>query len=753
MNSVAENANQIQADMAQAMRFCAKLPETFWAEAMRHAIWILNVLIHKDKDATPYKSFYGRDFNYDLLHPFGCHVFVHVPKKYRGGKLRSKTCPGIYLGISDCQRGHKVFDVERRVVFIAHSIVFDDASFGVKELKNRVGMDDINIDELECDEEELQEEKLIAEEKMLDMESEVSSSQVEQEDEEEEEEVFYNLKEIEQLEKIDQKSERPKREVKSTRQIDYIYGKARRAVESIEDDKMTPPKTPKSFRQAVNGADGPKWNEAMKRELAALEKLNTFDIVERPVGEHIHRGVWSYRVKTKDSMIISYKARYCVDGSVSIFEKEETFSPVAMPESLQMLIALAVSSDLVLYNGDIPTAYVRANIPEHMHIYVEQPQGYEMEPRSKVWKLKRALYGLAVSGALWNKTLDEALQNTGFVPSVVDPCLYLKDLKSGRMYLAVVVDDILVLPPNIEEYRKFREEMGKLFDYKDLGVCEWFLGIKFKQEPDGIFISQEELIRTIISKYKLDASYDTPMESGLVLQSTGEEFVEYPYRELCGHLRYLTKTRPDIEFALNQCCRMQGRPEETHVRAIKRVVGYLKKNINYGMWFRNNEIGDEKRIIVEAYADASFADEKKSRKSTYGYCIFVNGNPIVWKSGLSPIVTQSCTETEYIAICQCAKEMSFISNLATSIGLEVHKPMRILSDSESAIAIAKARTLSQKSKHIELRFYYIRDKVKNGEIAIEKVGTDDNVADMFTKALGRIKFQKHRDSIMNHGHF
>ncbi len=164
------------------------------------------------------------------------------------------------------------------------------------------------------------------------------------------------------------------------------------------------------------------------------------------------------------------------------------------------------------------------------------------------------------------------------------------------------------------------------------------------------------------------------MESGLVFQLTGEKSVEYPYHELCRHLCYLTKTRPDIEFPLNQCCRMQSHPEETHVQAIKRIVRYLKKNISY--------------LFIEGCKSQHLL--MKLQKSTYGYCIFVNGNPIVWKSVLS---------------------------------------------------------------YRELRFYYIRDKVKNGEIAIEKVGIDDNVADMFTKVLGRIKFQKHCDSIMNNGHF
>jgi hypothetical protein len=754
MNSVAENANQIQADMAQAMRFCAKLPESFWSESMRHAVWILNVLIHKGCEESPYKKFYGRNFDYNLLHPFGCHVFVHVPKKYRGGKLKPKTCFGIYLGISNCQRGHKVFDVEKRVVFIAHSVIFDDTGFGIKELKNRVNMDDIDIEGLEIDDDDDVSSLMqpIAEEKMHDIESEIPSSMVEQEEEEEENEVFYDPEEIKNLTENDKHDEgRPKRIIKSTRQIDFVYGKGKRAMKVTGNSEVALPKTPKSFNQAKNCAEGAKWDDAMKRELSALKALNTFELVPRPSGKHVHRGVWSYRIKTKDGNISLFKARFCVDGSVALFDKDDTFSPVAMPESLYMLLTLAAMSERPLYNGDIPTAYVRANIPDDMEVFVEQPRGYEENTNSDyVWKLKRALYGLPISGALWNKALDKKLRMMGFTVSCVDPCLYFKKTSIGYMYLTIVVDDILVLPPSEMEYELFCNEMKKTFEYKDLGICEWFLGIKFYQVPNGIYISQGDLAKDIIEKYKTDINhgFETPMEAGLVLQSNGGDVTKFPYRETCGKLRYLTKTRPDIEYALNQCCRMQSHPDQQHVNAILRILGYLKKNMTFGLWFRKMDDNDKLELNITAYADSSFADDRESRKSTYGFVIFINGNIVFWKSGLSAIVTQSCAETEYIAICQCAKEMSFLANLATSIGLPVRKPMKIYSDSESAIAIAKGKTLSSKSKHIELRYYYVRDKVLSGDIVIEKVPTEENTADMFTKSLGRVKFQKHRDQII-----
>lgn len=753
MNSVAENANQIQANMAQAMRFCSKLPESFWSEAMRHAVMVSNVIIHKGCEASPYETFFRREFDYNLLHPFGCHVFVHVPKKYRGGKLKSKTCPGIYLGISNCQRGHKVFDVEKRVVFIAHSVIFDDASFGVRELKDRVNLDDIDIEGLEDDGDDDVSSSVqpIAEDKMSDIEAEIPSSMVEQE-EEEENEVFYNEEEIKSLNEPEPEPEkRSKREVKSTRQIDFIYGKAKMACKATATNDVNSPKTPKSFHQAKNCAEGAKWDEAMQRELKALKTLNTYDLVPRPKDKHVHGGIWNYRIKTQDGNISLFKARSCVNGSVSIFEKEDTFSPVAMSESLYLLLALAAMYELPLYNGDIPTAYVRADIPNDMEIYVEQPQGYvDAEKPDYVWKLRRALYGLPISGALWNKALDNKLRSLDFEVSVVDPCLYFKKTPFGYMYLTIVVDDILVLPPTAQVYKSFCDEMKEAFEYKDLGICEWFLGIKFHQVPSGIFVSQGDLAKEVTDEYKRDIAhcYDTPMETGLVLQSNGGPSTKFPYRKICGKLRYLTKTRPDIEFVLNQCCRMQSEPEDQHVQVIMRLLGYLKRNLNLGIWFRKMKDDDSSEIRILAYADSSFADEKKSRKSTFGFIIFINGNAIFWKSGLSPIVTQSCAEAEYVALCQCAKEMSFIANLVNSIGLKVQKPMIIYSDSESAIAIAKGKTLSSKSKHIELRFYYVRDKVASGEIIIQKVPTEENIADMFTKSLGRVKFQKHRNEIM-----
>jgi len=202
---------------------------------------------------------------------------------------------------------------------------------------------------------------------------------------------------------------------------DYLWGfQAVKVQSEIEEHK-----TLKSYRQAINSSDKEMWNAAMKREINALTSVHTFNLVERTEGMIVMKGVWNFRIKTKNGLITQYKARYCADGSIETIDNDEKFAPVANIATIQIMIALSSLYGMEIFNGDIPSAYMCANIDDDMEYFLEQPPGYS-DGTTKIWKLRRPLYGMKISGRLWNNTITDFLLEIGFKQSSVDPCFFIR---------------------------------------------------------------------------------------------------------------------------------------------------------------------------------------------------------------------------------------------------------------------------------------------------------------------------------------
>ncbi|KAJ9538414.1 hypothetical protein OSB04_031147 [Centaurea solstitialis] len=326
--------------------------------------------------------------------------------------------------------------------------------------------------------------------------------------------------------------------------------------------------------------------------------------------------------------------------------------------------------------------------------------------------------------------------------------VYQMDVKSAFLYgtideeVYIYVDDIIFGSTKDDMCKEFEELMHKKFKMSSMGELTFFLGLQVKQKPEGIFINQSKYVASMLQKFGMNDAKpaSTPMETHkhLTADVEGEEVDVHHYRSMIGSLMYLTASRPDIMFAVCVCARFQVRPKESHLHAVKRIFKYLKGQPRLGLWYPNDSSFD-----LVAYTDSDYGGANLDRKSTSGGCQFLGGRLVSWQCKKQTTVSQSTTEAEYIAASQCCSQVLWIQNQMQDYGLSfLQTPIYI--DNNSAISIVNNPVKHSKTKHIEIKYHFIRDCNEKKLIQVLKVHTDDQYADLFTKAfdVGRVLFAK-----------
>ncbi len=524
----------------------------------------------------------------------------------------------------------------------------------------------------------------------------------------------------------------------------------------IAEESANPHETPKTYAQAMRGPNAEEWKESMNREIQAHLVSGTWELVPRPTADDqnvIMRGLWRLRVKTQHGKVTSLKSRYCADGSRVKDLPENVYAPTAAVTSINMMLLISALWGIPLKSGDIPSAYVQAPMPANRSYYVTHPPGFiSKEYPEHVLKLNKALYGVPCAGHQWNLTYTKFLLELGFRQCDSDPCLFV--LRAGKhmmLFLLVVDNDLnLCTSPRLEA--KVTSALTERFRYISDGICNWFLGMNITQNYSGVFISQKDYVASLVKEYEkiYSRKHDTPGDPGETLDDASSEKPDFRYQKLVGSLLWAVKTRPDIAFAVTQCCRFASNFGDTHVKAALRIIGYLRKYPNYGLKF--NVIPSwtpTTPLNMIVYCDASWANEVQTRRSYYGYLVFIESSLIASRCKLTPGVAHSSCESEYVALDDAAREVVYIIQLVKELGLEVKLPVPLYCDSKGARHWATNRMVNQRSKHIALRYHYIRELVAAGTIDIQSVDTEWNCADIHTKHLGPNLFSRHRSSVVH----
>ncbi|GJX65620.1 retrovirus-related pol polyprotein from transposon TNT 1-94 [Tanacetum coccineum] len=355
-----------------------------------------------------------------------------------------------------------------------------------------------------------------------------------------------------------------------------------------------------------------------------------------------------------------------------------------------------------------------------------------------IWRAQRRIY-IPPTGKAFYFWGSSWLLAQGFSKGVVDPTLFIRKTGKHTLHVQIYVDDIIFASTDPKDCDRFSNEMSSKFQMSMMGQISFFLGLQISQNPRGIFINQSKYANEILKKFDLHKSdpVDTPMVERTKLDEdlSGIPVDQTQYRSMIGSLMYLTASRPDLVFAVCMCARYQSKPTKKHLEAVKRVFRYLQGTINMGLWYPKDTA-----MALTAYADADHAGCQDTRRSTSGSAQFLGDKLVSWSSKKQTSTSISSTEAEYIAMSGCCAQILWMRSQLSDYGF-AYNHIPLYCDNKSAIALCCNNVQHSRSKHIDIRHHFIREQVEKGVVELYFVRTEYQLADIFTKALPRERFE------------
>lgn len=517
-------------------------------------------------------------------------------------------------------------------------------------------------------------------------------------------------------------------------------------VDLIDEMMLLKVEEPVSFNEAVEGKE---WKDAMQVEIDTIERNNTWILADLPPG---HRPIglkWVYKVKKDpEGNVVKHKARLVAKGYIQRkgIDYDEVFAPVARLDTVRMLLALSTKENWDVHHLDVKSAFLNGELYEE--VYVTQPEGFVKEGHEqKVYKLLKALYGLRQAPRAWNACLDKSLKELGFSRCQHEQAVYTKFEDGDVTIVGVYVDDLLVTGSNRSKVEEFKLRMNQQFEMSNLGLLSFYLGIEVNQASSFTTLKQSAYARKLLEKSGMMYCNPSkfPMEHKLQLdKDEGGKLVDATeYRCIVGSLRYLTHTRPDISYAVGVVSRFMASPTTKHQQAMKHILRYIKGTIDYGLVY----IKEGRNSELHGFSDSDLAGDVIDRRSTGGMCFYLNQSLISWSSQKQRVVALSSCEAEYMAATTAACQSVWLRGLLQEITGKQIGPVILHVDNKSAIDLIKNPGQHGRSKHIDVRFHYIRECIDHGKLVVKHVVTQEQRADILTKALGRIRFEEMRKAV------
>ena len=497
---------------------------------------------------------------------------------------------------------------------------------------------------------------------------------------------------------------------------------------------------PKTYKEALASPESHQWKLAMDDEMNALTDNNTFSLMELPKDKKLIGGRWVYALKSDPDGNDVCKARYVAKGYTQVYGSDyfDTFSPTAKMTSVRIFMQYSVEYGLVIHQLDVKTAYLNAAID--CEIYMKQPEGY-IQPGNEnlVCKLNKSLYGLKQSGRNWNVLLHKSLIDIDFVQCSGDACVYVHLTNSILMGIILIwVDDIIISVKSMKLMDKIKDHLKGKFKMKDMGKINYFLGIHFVQSDSKLEMNQSHYLQRILEKYGMAdcKPRSTPCELRPSIPQKSD-ICDNPrtYREIIGSLIYaMTCTRPDLSWVVSKLSQHLADPDESDWIMVKHVLRYIKGTLEYKLCYTKTADG----LALTGYSDSDWASSL-DRRSTSGYYFSLNpkGPPISWKTRKQQTVALSSCEAEYMALSLSTQEILYLMTILKD--LLIHVNPIIYSDSQSALSLIRNPVNHNRSKHIDIRYHFIREKFTNGSVDFRYVPTDKNVSDLMTKPATKQK--------------
>jgi hypothetical protein len=500
-------------------------------------------------------------------------------------------------------------------------------------------------------------------------------------------------------------------------------------------------KEPRTYAEAMASPQRLEWLAAMEAEMDSLQSHETWTVERTPAGVKPIPVRWVFKVKRDEhGRVQRYKARLVAKGfhQQQGVDYDEVFAPTSKFSTLRMMLAEAAVSGNYLAQLDIKTAFLYGELRQR--VYVQEPPGFESGLPCVCCRLHKALYGLKQAPRAWYEELCSKLGMLGFKQSVCDPALYVLDTEHGREMLLDYVDDMLLSVRTPERAMAIKSALSQFYELNDLGEPALFLGMQLCRVDGFIYLHQHTAIRALIEQYGLTEArtVSTPLDPGCKLQPLSKDDADErayagSYASLVGSLLWLANTcRPDIAYAVGVLGRYTARPGREHWNAAMHVLRYLKGTADWGLRF-----DCAAREHLRGYSDADYAGETTAR-STSGYVFKYNGGTVMWSSKLQRTVATSTQEAEYIASASAIKEALFLARLQKELEYaQAIRSVLLYVDNQAALTLLKHPVISAKSKHINVAHHFCRYHVSRGDVCAEYVRTEEQAADIMTKALKR----------------
>jgi hypothetical protein len=501
---------------------------------------------------------------------------------------------------------------------------------------------------------------------------------------------------------------------------------------------------PKLFRKAMQRLDANLWYEAAVKEMQAHIENSTWELVKLPPGRKAIGSKWVFKVKRNaNGSIKRYKACLVAQGFSQRpgIDFDKTFAPTAKWAALRTIFALAALEDWELESIDILNAYLNGKL-RNIKVYMRQPEGFDNCNDTWVACLLKGLYGLKQGGCECFKRLEEVLSQLGFSCICADVSIFIWANNNVCVICPVFVD-------NITFALKSKAAIAEHFKLRNLGPTTFQLGVKItrKRLQRTLHLLQHCYTQDLLKRYGFVNSSPvlTPMDPSVSLTSVDalltpedEAFMRtVPYVSTVGALMYLAiATHPDIAFAVGVLCCFMARPGPEHWKAVKHLFRYLRGTIDYCLTYAPDASAPKPFYV---YLDADHGGNCNNGRSTSAYVVKIGSGAVSWMLRLQPIVALSTTEAEFIAAASAGQEVIWMRQLLGELGFSIAGPSLLLLDNQSAIQVGKNPEHHGHMKHLNLQFFWLRNVVATGQIALCYIPTADMAADLLTKGLARIK--------------
>ena len=801
-NGVAERNNQTLLTKMRAVLHHMRLPSSWWSLALPFVVFLRNILPSRRlaPSSTPYMQIYGRQPDLFMLKVFGCMCMYLVPIMQQI-KMGAKARWGIHAGMSETCKGWRIFDVADQRVIVSRDVrFFETLSYLKWKTEHAATHISLHSTDMSAFLSWENPTSLMSEEddvppavsttpltsastsappaaaredtSMAPVVSSLPSFTAHEKDitispddcpyptsyphSFNSESMFYQA----MGERASLQPENQPAMPESTSQQQPIsnagddMGRGKR-VRSQPDRLvfavMTSPAPflpldlPTSWSRAMALPDASQWKQAADEEMAMLIKLQTWEPCTLPPGRRAIATRWVFTKKRQGETYSQYKARLVAKGFVQEKDRDydRTWAPVVSHVTVRCLLALVAAKRLYMWQSDVKNAFLHGSIDRD--IYIQQPEGYT-DGTGNVLRLKKALYGLKQSPRCWYHSLRDALLAHGFMKSKSDPALFYCDKDGQRVWVAVYVDDLLLVSAIESLCESTFMYLQSHFTMKRIQPVSTYLGLQLVrgEAAQSLFLHQHDYQVRLVGKpfSTMKKVVDTPLAASInwhdaMLET--EEMAEKAYKSLLGTLSYVSScTRPDLAFAYSKLA--QGTPVRgaTLVQQLNRTIAYYLQTASYGLHFHGGELN------LKVYSDANYISKADKEGlppgdpttccSTTGWVAIFGGAAVSWKTSKQSSPSDSSCEAEFRAALDAAKEIVWLRLLLEEL-LTPQPAVPLLMDNESAVKLIHGETVRGDTRQLCRQLYYMRALVAAGEIQPMHVAGKEQVADYLTKPV------------------